>query len=1075
MNYQAKSKAELINELKKLQKENSSLKALYQNDIIERRQAEEVIKKSEERLRDIMFTMADWVWEVDENGVYTYSSGKGADLLGRSINDIIGKTPFDFMQPDEAKRVAAIFSEIAANKEPIKDLVNWNIRKNGEKVCLLTNGVPILDEEGNFRGYRGVDKDITERWRVEKELLNREEKFRALFESAKDGILLLTTEGKIVSLNTSFATMHGYTIEEMLSMGIRDLDVPETAKHVPARIQRLLAGEMLSFEVEHYCKNGQTVPIEVSANLVSIGGENFILGFHRDISERKQAEEKLLESEKLLNEAQHLARMGSWLWIIETDMVLWSKELYELNQRNPQLPAPSYSELASYYTKESWELLCQAVEKAVSEGTPYEMELDIVRPDGSILHTNTWGKAIKDKSGRVIQLYGTVQDITERKKAEEALQKSEEKLSSIMNSMTEVVWSVSWPDFKLLYVSPSVEKLYGRSIQEFIEKPLLWREAIHPDDRNRNFNGFELLQKEKYVEDERRIVRPDGSIVWVHDRSHLVRDENGIPIRVDGLVLDITERKKVEEELIKAKEKAEENEVRLKEQVRLLDLIFAHTLDNMALLDKDYNFIKVSETYAKSCQRDISEFIGRNHFDLYPSDFKEEADEVKEKKIIYSKHARPFIYADHPEWGTTYWDIGFVPILDKNEEIELFILTLKDISEEVRSELKLIKQNEELKVAKEKAIESDRLKTAFLANISHEIRTPMNGILGFSHLLLAPDISDEKLKQYVKVIDNCGNQLLSIIDDLIDVSKIEANQMTVKIHPANINSIIRELYELLQQRAIISRINFLFTKELNDDNCVILTDGNRLRQILINLINNALKFTSQGYVKYGYRLKKEMIEFFVEDTGIGIAPEMQEKIFDRFTQVETAFSKMSGGTGLGLSISKALVELLGGKIWLNSEIGKGSVFYFTIPYVQAEKEKNEKPMIASKIVRNVSENTILIAEDDNSNYFYLSEVLAGMNIRIIRANNGEEAIEKVKHNPSINLILMDMKMPVLDGYKTTKEIKKIRKDIPIIAQTAYALSSDREKALEAGCDDYIPKPLNLDLLIELIKKHFNEF
>ncbi len=370
--------------------------------------------------------------------------------------------------------------------------------------------------------------------------------------------------------------------------------------------------------------------------------------------------------------------------------------------------------------------------------------------------------------------------------------------------------------------------------------------------------------------------------------------------------------------------------------------------------------------------------------------------------------------------------------------------------------------------AKEKAEESDRLKNVFLANIGHEIRTPMNGILGFSQMLTNQELSNEKIKQYAVIIDNCGNQLMSIIDDLIDISKIEANQMKIKIYPDNINIILQELFLLVQQKSAISNINLSYTKELNDDQCNILTDGNRLRQVLINLINNAIKFTPKGYVKYGYTLKKEMIEFFVEDTGIGIAPEMQEKIFDRFTQVETELSKMSGGTGLGLPISKALVELLGGSIWLNSQQGKGSVFYFTIPYRPVESE-NEKP-ITSEAVLNIGENTILIAEDDDSNYVYLSEILTNMNIKSIRAINGKESIELVKNYPSISLILMDMKMPVLDGYKATREIKKIKKNIPIIAQTANAQLSDKEKALKAGCDDYISKPIMEKKMKEILNK-----
>lgn len=358
--------------------------------------------------------------------------------------------------------------------------------------------------------------------------------------------------------------------------------------------------------------------------------------------------------------------------------------------------------------------------------------------------------------------------------------------------------------------------------------------------------------------------------------------------------------------------------------------------------------------------------------------------------------------------------------------------------------------------------------------MSHEIRTPMNGILGFSQLLLNPDLSEEKQKQYVEIINNCGVQLMSIIDDIIDISKIEANQMKVDNKPVNINDVLHELYAILKPKAMASKIDLFLSIDKNSEQIIIFSDGKRLRQILINLISNAIKFTSKGYVKFGYTIRNEMIEFFVEDSGIGLAPDSQSKIFERFTQLETESSNMAGGNGLGLAISKALIELLRGKIWFKSELGKGTLFYFTIPNNQVKGNLIEKPFIEKKIVQNFNEYTILIAEDNISNYFFLSELLSGMDIKTIHARNGKEAIEIVKQNSFINLILMDMKMPVLDGYSATREIKKIKPDLPIIAQTAFAQSSDNEKAIEAGCDDYITKPIIKDKLIEIIKKYPNK-
>ena len=268
-------------------------------------------------------------------------------------------------------------------------------------------------------------------------------------------------------------------------------------------------------------------------------------------------------------------------------------------------------------------------------------------------------------------------------------------------------------------------------------------------------------------------------------------------------------------------------------------------------------------------------------------------------------------------------------IIRNEEKLPVCVFgTVQDVTKLKLAEIALIE-------AKTKAVENDRLKTAFLQNISHEIRTPMNGIIGFSGLLSNSDVENEKQEQYIEIIKNCSYQLLRIIDDIVDISKIESNQIKIKYSPVYINALLKNLHALLLQRAKQTNIDFSFVEDLNDNDCMVLTDESRLRQILINLINNAFKFILKGHVKFGYVVKGDLIEFFVEDTGIGIPQNMQERIFERFVQVENSLAKSTGGTGLGLSISKGLVELLGGKIWLISELEKSTTFYFTIPFKQS--------------------------------------------------------------------------------------------------------------------------------------------
>jgi PAS domain S-box-containing protein len=396
------------------------------------------------------------------------------------------------------------------------------------------------------------------------------------------------------------------------------------------------------------------------------------------------------------------------------------------------------------------------------------------------------------------------------------------------------------------------------------------------------------------------------------------------------------------------------------------------------------------------------------------------------------------------------------------------------LNEELTQSLNHIQKiNDELNKAKVKAEESDKLKSAFLANMSHEIRTPMNAIMGFSDFLLQPDLPKEKLESFVQIINASCLQLMSVISDIIDISKIESGQITIEPELVDVNRIMDELLETYKKAVELKNLRLLYSCSRPNEVIQIKTDGNRIKQVICNLMNNALKFTTKGEIEFGYTLKEDFIEFYVKDTGIGIASENHALVFQRFRQVEKTNYHIYGGNGLGLSISKALVEKLGGSITVNSILGQGSTFTFTIPYVTGIEN------VAIPLLKGLSDKynwegkTILLVEDEANNHAYIQELLSITKANIIHAWDGSQAVEHVKKCPDISLVLMDIKMPIMDGYEATRLIKEIRPTLPVVAQTAYALGYNKKQALDAGCDNYFAKPIERKLFMQTLDAYFN--
>ncbi len=581
---------------------------------------------------------------------------------------------------------------------------------------------------------------------------------------------------------------------------------------------------------------------------------------------------------------------------------------------------------------------------------------------------------------------------------------------------------------------------------------------LHPDDFEVYRESLEVAISEGESESEYRCYTLNGELINMYARNILMRDNTHRPNLIVSITHDITNFKQREYEILNSRN------------------LFETLIENIPT----GVFVKDASTgqyiiWNKICEKIYSlpkeEAVGKTDVELFPNDtakrFMIKDDEVV-KKGLFGEYEEILLTPSGNSYNLIKVKIPF-KLKSKNNMI---IGILRDVTSERN-------QERELRQAREKALESDRLKTAFLANMSHEIRTPLNSILGFSDLMDNPNTSELDKKTYLSIIRNNGKRLLSLINDIIDISKIECKQLEINKNMINVNSIIRTLhstFELQKGKLNKPRVKIFFSIPLPDSEAVLNTDQIRFEQIYTNLLNNALKFTDSGYIEFGYKVVKDSMTFYVTDSGRGIKKEDIESIFNRFRTSRNGKTAQTGA-GLGLTISKELVELLGGKIWVESEINEGSTFYFSLPYSKEDRlpteprVNNQGQSIKTECCR-WAEYKILITEDNEDVRFYLESLLKPTCINITFAETGSEAVKLCNEN-EFDLILMDIDLPEMDGKEAFKLIHKKHPEVPVIAETAYAMVGDEENLRKLGFADYLSKPFSKEQLLTSMNGFLN--
>ncbi|WP_163323140.1 PAS domain S-box protein [Draconibacterium mangrovi] len=1004
------------------------------------------LKANELRYKNLVDSLNDGVLIIQDE-ITKFVNQSLCRLTGYTEKEILENPFITMVAPTERELVIKLYTDFITGKSSQTHYDSAAVTKSGETFSVeVTISHTVYD---NKPAIMVILHDNSELKKSLEQIKESEEYFRFLSDSAFEGIII-HDNGVILDVNDTLLNITGYSREEIIGKNLlaQFIDLKDHDKIY----SRINSEVVKPYVLKAFKKDGTYRHVEIEAREIQYKGKKVRIAAVRDISERYQLQEEIKEGHEKLNRildnlpgvAYNCQNNADWT------LNFVSRGSSQLFGYSPEeLTAEQTVTYESLIHPDDKERIRNTIQEAIDKDESFEVEYRIYTKQNQLKWVWERGKAINEHNN--FHLEGFISDITTRKKLEIA-----NELFSKAIEASPVSILITDKHGRIEYVNPFFENLTGYKNAEIVGKnPRLLNSEYHSEEFFKHL--WQTINSGKIWHGEIRNKKNNGELYWVQAVISPIFNNQGEITQFIAVREDITEKKQTLKELQRAKEKAEQNEARFK-------ALHNASFGGIAIHDKGQIL---------DCNHGLSIITCYSHEELIGMDgllliAEDQRDLVK--KHIQEQYTKPYESVGLRKNGQTYPLRIQGKMIPYNNKI-VRVVEFRDITEQKEIEKELVR-------AKENAEQSDKLKSSFLANMSHEIRTPMNGILGFTELLRDNELSLQQRTEFIDVIQNSGERMLTTINDIIDISKIESGMVIAHMQDINLPALIKELYIFFEQPMKQKGITFKVNENNGNPVMLLHTDPDKLNSILTNLIRNAYKFTASGTVEFGYTTTNSHINFFVKDTGVGIPQKRQEAIFERFVQADIADSRVFEGSGLGLSITKSYTEMLNGTINLESEVGKGTTVYVSLPLQATINSQQTTTSDLQVIVKDLLENKlkILIAEDDTISIELLKLLVRDLASEILVANNGKKAVEMARNTPDLNLILMDIKMPVIDGYTATKMIREFNTSVKIIAQSAFAQTEDIEKARAAGCDDFVSKPINRKLLIETINALFlNDF